>query len=246
MIEFYSGTPGSGKSYHAAHDIFFGLRHGKNFICNFPVNLDNVAKSAFGRKKLGRFDYVTNQELTVDYLKAYAKKYHTGKKEGETCVVIDEAGILFNSRCWNNADRFQWIEFLALHRHYGFNFTFISQNDRMIDRQIRGFVEYEIKHRKINNYKMFGAILGLLSGGSLFICIRYWYAVKEKTDSEMMRYRKRVASIYDTMMLFGEDEENPEENEDVAAHPDEDSSRSEIDEDKTEKNGENERAAAPI
>ena len=211
MITFYSGTPGSGKSYHAAYDIWFGLRHKKNFICNFPVNLNNVSKSLFGSRKLARFDYVTNQQLTVAYLKNYAKKYHSGKKEGETTVVIDEAGIIFNSRCWNAVSRFEWIEFLALHRHYGFNFILISQNDRMIDRQIRGFVEYEIKHRKINNYKLFGAVLGLLSGGSLFICIKYWYAVREKVDSEMMRYRKRVAAIYDTMMLFDRNSNSQEE-----------------------------------
>lgn len=220
MIVLYSGTPGSGKSYHAAYKMYHGLRFKRNFICNFNINLENAAltrwsgikKKLFPNtkklkyKKLGKFMYVNNMELTPEFLLNYAKEHHSMKKESETCVVIDECGMIFNPRSWDNKQRLKWIEFLSLHRHYGFDFVLISQSDRLIDRQIRSFIEYDIKHRKLNNYKLMGAILGLLSGGSLFGCSTYWYGLREKVGFDMLRYSRSIASIYDTFLLFGEEE----------------------------------------
>lgn len=39
MIELYSGTPGSGKSYHAALRIIKRFERGGGLICNFPVSV---------------------------------------------------------------------------------------------------------------------------------------------------------------------------------------------------------------
>lgn len=199
LISLYSGTPGSGKTFHVSQKIYYGLRAKKNYICNFPVNLDYIK----GRKrKIGRFDYVKTSEINPEYLLEYAKKHHSFKKESETTIVIDECGIIFNPRGWDNKSRMAWIEFFSLHRHYGFDVILISQTDRMIDRQIRGFVEYEHRHRKINNYKIWGRILGLLCGGTLFVDVIVWYGLREKTGSEFIRYSRKVAKIYDTFMLM--------------------------------------------
>ena len=181
MIHLYSGTPGSGKSFHATEKIFYRLRMRKNVICNYPISLENCSYSALGfwikqifkkfkphKKKLGKFDYVPNNELTVQYLKDYARKNHKGHREHETLVVIDECGIKFNPRTFAQADRLEWIEFFSLHRHYGYDFILVSQSDRMVDRQIRSFFEYNHQHRNVGNFKLFGKILALLCGGSLF------------------------------------------------------------------------------
>lgn len=53
MIYLYSGTPGSGKSYHAAADIYYRLKRSKKtnryrVIANFPVATD----SPYFRKRL--------------------------------------------------------------------------------------------------------------------------------------------------------------------------------------------------
>lgn len=224
MITLYSGTPGSGKSYHTAYKMYHGLRFKRNFICNFDISLENTSLTVMSYwkkviceklkikckklhyKKLGKFIYLRNDQLTPGYLLKYAQENHSMKKESETTIVIDECQMLFNSRDWNAKDRMQWIEFFSVHRHYGFDVILISQSDRLIDRQIRAFVEYDIKHRKLNNYKLFGLILGILSGGCLFGAVKYWYGVREKVDFEMLRYNKRVASIYDTFLKFLDDE----------------------------------------
>lgn len=220
MIHLYSGTPGSGKSFHATERIFYRLRGGGSVICNYPVNLDYCSYSLFGfwihkifkrfsprKKKLGRFDYVPNGQLTVSYLKDYAKKNHKKRRESQTLVVIDECGIMFNPRTFAQADRLKWIEFLSLHRHYGYDFILVSQSDRMVDRQIRSFFEYNHKHRNVGNFKLFGRILALLCGGSLFVDVVTFYSLREKVSSNWFRYSYRIASLYDTYLLYDEEEE---------------------------------------
>lgn len=215
MIYLYSGTPGSGKSLHVASIIWTKLRMGKSVIANFPIDLDAVAernidykirminpKHKGKPKKLGRFNYVEMNDLSVDYLMHYAMKYHKAGREGQTLLIIDECACIFNSRAWDSKDRMKWIVFFQQHRKLGFNIILISQSDRLIDRQIRAFVEYDVKHRCVNNFKILGKIVGLLSGGKLFAAIEYWYGVREKCGVELFILNRRKAKIYDTFKIF--------------------------------------------
>ena len=203
MIELYSGTPGSGKSLHVAREIAYTLAGRKKaVIANFPVNLDLISNK--GKKKIAEFVYLPNHELTTDYLINYARNKHVVGREGQTLIVIDEAGIMFNSRDYGSWDRKAWIQFFMTHRHFGYNVILVSQIDRMIDRQIRGFIEYDIKHRKLNNFKLIGLFLTLLRI-PVFAAVTYWYGMREKCNVDFIFYRKRDSKLYDTMMLFGDD-----------------------------------------
>lgn len=189
MIYLYSGTPGSGKSYHAAADIYYRLKRKgsrNRVIANFPVNTDNK-----------RFRYVDNSELNVKYLFSYARLHHSPGIEGQTLVVIDEAQIIFNSRSWQSdgSSRMEWIKFFTQHRKLGFDFILIAQNDRMIDRQIRCLIEYEISHMKMGNYFRFLPF-------TVFLAVNHWYGQKMKLAHEMILYRKKIAKLYDTYMTF--------------------------------------------
>lgn len=225
MITLYSGTPGSGKSFHATADIYERLTCYKNVIGNFQINRD-VAKltelgflkyqlnKKFGikfkkynkRKQLGRYYCVDNFHLTPYFLMNFARKFHGNKrKEGQTLVVIDECGIIFNTRAWDNKLRLAWIKFFSMHRHYGFDFILISQSDRMIDRQIRCLLEYDCKHRDGRHCGFMGIIMSLLFGGHFFACVTYWYGVREKVGFKVLPISERVFSLYDTFTIFDKD-----------------------------------------
>lgn len=205
-ISLYSGTPGSYKSYHATADVVQWLGRGKNVIANYPVN---VTKYYNKRKKLGVFNFVTNEQLTVDYLIRFARQNHKpGKLKAQTLIVIDEASIKFNAREIDRKDRMEWIKFLANHRHYNFDIIMIAQNDRMIDRQIRGLLEYDIKHRALRNWNLAFALASLVCGG-LFHCVEYWYPCHLKTATNLGKFNKRIANCYDTMALFNLDDKAP-------------------------------------
>ena len=113
----------------------------------------------------------------------------------------------------------EWIEFFSLHRHYGYDFILVSQSDRMVDRQIRSFFEYNHQHRNVGNFKLFGKILALLCGGSLFTDVTVFYSIREKVNSDFFKYKRRIASLYDTFLLYDDTpedvDEHPEQHEDV-------------------------------
>jgi len=202
MIELYTGTPGSGKSLHCAKVMFQKLRSGGNVYANFDINL-----TAFKGRQTGIFIFKDNSEMSVDGLLEFALTEHKRNTngniiEGQTLLVIDECQILFNSRDWNAKDRMKWATFFTQHRKYGYSVILITQFDRLIDRQIRSLVEYQVIHRKISNFKTIGFFLGLLFGGNLFMAIRQWYGVREKIDSEMFVLQKKYARLYDSYKIF--------------------------------------------
>lgn len=208
MIEMYTGTPGSGKSLHCAQTIYHKLTRGKNVIANFDINMTVFKKS----KKLGQFIFVDNSELTPELLIDFALQHHRRSPsghiaEGQTLIVIDECQIMFNCREWQASNRQRWATFFTQHRKFGYDVILITQFDRLVDRQIRSLVEYEVKHRKASNYKTLGFLLGLPFKGNVFIAITCWYGVGEKTDSEFFVLRKKYARLYDSYKIFNTDDQ---------------------------------------
>lgn len=195
MIFLYSGTPGSGKSLHVLKDIVFKLRKGGNVICNFPVKTDLIRSKG---KPLGQFVFKENDELSVSFLIDYALKNHVKGVEAQTLIVIDEAQSLFNPREYVRKDRKDYNYFFSLHRKLGYNIILVTQNDRLLDRQIRVQLEYEVKHRKVNNFKTIGMLLPFKT----FACINMWYGVRERLGTEFFIYTKKLGSYYDSYALF--------------------------------------------
>lgn len=200
MIWLYTGTPGSGKSLHAARDIVMRLKRGGGLICNFPVKEDCV------KRPKAHVEYWDNSELTVERLVAYALEHHVIGKEGQTLVIIDECQVIFNCRDFGRKDRNGWVQFFSQHRKLGYNVILITQSDRMLDKQIRGLLETEVKHRKLNNCGIGGWLIGLLTlNSSWFIAIDYWYGGnKLKLGSMTFRYHKRYGDVYDSYRLFSD------------------------------------------
>lgn len=200
VIYFYSGTPGSGKSLHVAKDIYYRLNYNKkypNVICNFMINEDMI------KNKKARFIYKDNSDLTVKFLMEYAYENHKIGIENQTLVVVDECSVIWNSRTWmKDIDRNEWLKFFVQHRKLGYNFILISQTDRQIDRQIRSLFEYEVRHRKLNNFK-----LGKIMPIPIFVAVTYWYGVKEKLGVEFFTYRKKWGKFYDSYKTFDIDKD---------------------------------------
>lgn len=195
MIELYSGTPGSGKSYHATERIYYALRSGKNVISNFDFDLSKI------RHCRGHFSFLCNVDLNIKNLLWYASQYHEDRKESQTLIVIDEAGVKFNARSWQDSDRMGWLDFFSQHRKLGFDVLLIAQSDQMIDKQIRSFIEVEHLHRKLRSS---GFLIGFfLSFFAAFVDVKFFYANHMKTGTDFLRYRKKIALMYDSFSTFG-------------------------------------------
>lgn len=206
MITIYTGTPGSGKSLHMARRVYYSLRFGKPVISNVPINTAYV-------KNPGLYTYLCNDDIQPRELMRYSREWFGGKgvKEGSILLIIDEAQMMFNARTWSASGREDWNSFFQLHRHYGYDIILVAQFDRMIDRQIRSLIEYECVHRKVSNLGARGKLLcAVMLAPSLFCCVRRWYPLKERVESEFFRYSKKYGRIYDTFMTFDNDEQEVE------------------------------------
>ena len=204
MIYLYTGTPGSGKSLNVARLIHDRLRYasnkngflkGKNVIANFIIFTDKV-KGENGKNF--NFKYINNLDLNPKKLVEIAKKNFINGQENQCLLVIDECHILFNSRDWQkNQNRMEWVSFFTQHRKLGYEIVLVTQFDRSLDRQIRNIVEYQVIHRKLNNYKFFR-----LLPTSTFIAITVWYGLNEKLSVNYFIYKKFYATFYDSYSMF--------------------------------------------
>lgn len=193
MIYLYTGTPGSGKSYHATVDIVNKLKRKKQK----GLKMNRVISNYFIDINTEDFLLLDNSEMTVDYLENFARSNHMPGVESQTLVVIDECQILFNSRNWNSQskERMKWLTFFSQHRKYGYNFILIAQADFMIDKQIRGLIEYEVAHLKINN---FFSMLPIKT----FLAVTRWYGQRMKVGHEVIVMRKKICNYYNSFGTF--------------------------------------------
>lgn len=199
MIYLMTGTPGSGKSLHMAMDIYYHIKMARPVIANFEIN-----RKMF-RDDARAFFYMDNEEITPDRLIEFSRNWFGKKKikEGDISLYIDECSLMFNARDWNRSDRKGWIRFFQLHRKLGYNIYLVTQFDTMLDKQVRALVEYEIKHRKVNNVGWFGKFVSLFSfGHPVVCCVTYWYGQKMRLSSEFMLGRRKYFRLYDSYMLF--------------------------------------------
>ena len=92
-----------------------------------------------------------------------------------------------------------------MHRHFGFDVILVTQNDMMIDKQIRGVLETQVLHRNVSKYKKLGKLLSLPFGGNLFICIRSMYGMSKKDShikSSLLFGSGFYFSLYDSYTLI--------------------------------------------
>lgn len=217
MIELYLGSVGSGKSYHALQKGLCKISAipDRYVVANFPINVridDNKypfwsiikkIKQWHWNKKVRvegrRWIYLENEEMTVDKLIEISIEKDFIGKEGNSLLIVDEAGIKFNSRDWNikSDERKKWIKFFSQCRKFGFDVILVAQDERMVDRQIRAAAEYRVMHRMANRFSFFK-----LLPFKLFMYVSFWNGGSFRGNLEMSILRKSIANRYDTMQLF--------------------------------------------
>lgn len=221
MISLWSGTPGSGKSLHCAHEIKDDLRFNKNVISTCYIDttycfMSKIQELIFNLSKgkihlynederQKNFHYIPIEEITPAYLYDFAAKYHKFGKEHQTTLVLDECVAIFsptvladNIQRWN-----EWDEFFRKHRHLGYNVIIIPQSKRLISRKVIEYCEFEVKHYNRKNHGNFGFILSLLLG-SLFSWALYWRGTKECLEQHFFRYSYLYGSMYNSYSMFDE------------------------------------------
>lgn len=198
LIYCYTGTPGSGKSYDATALIYNKIYRPKPkmVIANYNLNIDE--------KHSKYFRYIPNNELTPDLLSEISNEYFSTHdfKESSLILVLDEAQLVFNSRLWAERSRMGFLEFMSQSRHMGYDVILIAQSDKMIDRQFRALIEYEVKHRKLANFGFVGRLLSLVAFGQVYAAVTYYYGLTERLGVRFFTTRKKIFRLYDSYVMF--------------------------------------------
>lgn len=193
MISLYTGTPGSGKSYHATERIDINLKQHVNVIANYKIKTNRSHK--------GDFIYLDNNDFSVKFLVQYALDNHIlndeKPKEHQTLIVIDEAAVVFPKKDYDKKLFRLWMVFLRLHRQLGYDIILITQNDKDVNSEVLGLVEYNFKHRKLTSFGFKGWLLVAIFR-KRFISVKYWYVIDEKCDEYFFDIRKKITRLYDT------------------------------------------------
>lgn len=205
MIKLYLGAVGSGKSYHAVAD---GLAVASskdperivvaNFPIMFPEKITFLNKGVIKRQR-EKWIYIPDEELKVDSLISISLTKGFVGKEGKSLLIIDEAGLFFNSRDWmvKAQERKGWIKFFSQSRKFGYDVILIAQEERMIDRQIRSMAEYHVVHKRLDKINWFRFI-----PVPVFLYVTYWTMAKFRGSLQFALLNKSIAKRYDTMRLF--------------------------------------------
>lgn len=200
MIYIYTGAVGSGKSYNAIRQIVQKLSAWKNnsVVANFPIT--SCKNKKIWEKQKERFIYLPNEEITPKKMVELAIEKKFIGHEGSCLLIIDEAGLFFNARDWQQSkDRHTWIKFFSQSRKLGYDLILIAQDLRMIDRQIRSMCDFEVLHKALNKYSFFQ-----LLPVKVFCAVTYWINTRFEGSPEFFILRKKVAKRYDTMKMFDE------------------------------------------
>lgn len=202
MISVFSGTPGSGKSAHLARVVRHALnrREPRLVIANFPLAPDAPVRQR------DTYIYVPNSKLDAGRVRETCALWWRTHDFREDSIIfaLDEVQMLFNSREWSQKGnkRMEWLELLSQSRKEGMQVILVAQNLMMIDNQFRMLVEYDVIHRKVGNYGVFGWLLALPFAGRLCVTNRVYVPLKEKLDSDWMVISKRDIRMYDSYARF--------------------------------------------
>lgn len=149
----YEGTPGSGKTLHATGEGLIAQRRPGGVVANYRITKPKVRADGSPR-----WLYVPESDMSPQFLRDHALRYHRLGKESEGLLIIDECHRILNSRTtWTGRSQvakpqLELVRFLAEHRHFGFDVILIIQNLQMLDKHARFLIEFRQKHFKWNRF----------------------------------------------------------------------------------------------
>lgn len=194
MIFQYTGTIGSGKTYHALEKIYEHLRKGLYVISNFPLKFtQGMVKRGLADKFLYLPTEFMEDERGIAVLMHLSEKYGFDEFKNLCLIVIDEAGDMFPPDQSTSKTQRSWKQFFKVSRHQGYDIILIMQDEKEINRTILSCMEYKIVHRKANNIFPFN-----LLPFTIFIHVTYWKQSRQRLKSESSIFVKSFSKLYNT------------------------------------------------
>lgn len=152
MFIFYTGLPGSGKSYRVVHDLLQTQNSKKGKKYYVYHNIDGLKEENFNDPFLiNDWRDLITEGYCADEIQFFSEEFQTQlcrevqEKYGlPVLIIIDEA------HRWFDRDRKSLKAWVSFHRHLGQDIWMVTQKQTMIHNSYRGLAEYE-KRAKNNS-----------------------------------------------------------------------------------------------
>jgi zona occludens toxin len=150
MINGIAGKPGGGKSYEAVKNhIIPAIKSGRRVVTNLPLQVEHFV-SVYGDHVrelivLVKYDYHDyGNQKPFSRIEDWLEHQDWKNEQGQGVLfAIDEAHLSLPSRMakGSGVDITKVLEFLSMHRHYGFDVLLITQNFKKIHADIRDMIQ---------------------------------------------------------------------------------------------------------
>lgn len=184
MISLYSGLSDSGLITNLGRKILnYLLVAKKNVIANFRIDMDLITKK--GKRKASEFVYLTNHEITVEFLKEYSLRNHIRGADSQTVLIINKVELLLSDNCYRNSEQCKsLVNFFVTCKYYGYDIILVAENDSYICKNMREIIGLDFKHKKINKFL------------PLFVVKIYWAGINEINNLEYFFRCRKYDSLF--------------------------------------------------
>ena len=198
MLQLYTGTPGSGKSYHAVREGLWQARR-KLVVANFAVSNAPELRQLENGRWVG-WMHISDDDMSVGAMIGIYDKYlREIHRESSALWIMDEAQRKFNTREWNQPERKDWVTFASLHRHLGFDGILVVQDLSLLDGQMGAMCQEQMRHRRVNRHMPFKWVPFM---PPVFATVTYQMHTKLKGELGLLFLKKKVAARYDSLQVF--------------------------------------------
>lgn len=155
-IFFFTGTPGSGKTYEAVDKIVKNLRLGKCVYTNID-GMDDPHCQETLKVLAGLDDFqFARQFHHLGYDREVIENFWDHCPEKSSLIVLDEVQKYFSNRDWQAVKNRLFGDWASTHRHQGYDLVIITQNAERVDSAVRSLTEWNYCFRKVN---FFGSLI---------------------------------------------------------------------------------------
>lgn len=152
-IQLITGTLGGGKTLFAVEVIANHLRKGGHVYTNIEIRPDAV-RTWLATQGL-EFEADRLHVIPNASIRTFHETLQRGEPDMRVYVVIDEAGLEFNSRDWKDTSR-ELLNFNVLVRKFDIFLVYIAQKPEMLDKQFRNLCQTQIDCRNLKHYRIAG------------------------------------------------------------------------------------------
>lgn len=201
MIEVFSGTIGSGKTYSAVYRILCHLVKGGIVATNIELIWPGLCKAALIRAgvELERDQLVM---LVDEQIHEFHKHTPSGSPDLPSLVVIDEAPLNFDSRDFAQSyknDR-ETYTFLRQSRKVDTDIIFIAQDPSDLDKKMRHLAEYFWRFRDLKKWTIPG--LGIRFPFNMILAVQLDYDGRTIFKRDFVPKDKLIFECYNTKSLL--------------------------------------------